>query len=501
MTRFLGALLLAPVLALPATAAGGDQDTVKLKSGRVLSGVVVVDETNREGFSVQRWDTGGTVFVRWNQISDVERARLSNRVAEIKVVGVMLDGVRAMTAGRDVVGVLVKEDAASVHIKTKDAKAPVQVPKSALLRPYEAVKVPESDAYSPDEMVDLRVAKANEKDYGSMLEVGFFAASVKLYERAKDFYQKAAAADPSKKEETDSILAKNELLIKEGKAAALLAQVKEFVETIEFAKAIETAKKLLSDFADTDVARQNKTLADDIQKKAKDYEGKRTEYLAENVPQAYKERRSALFSQYGSAKYKIAEALSQANKIDEAVVAELAKRMKATPEEINAAWGKRELKPRTVSYGDGSWIVKGGQDGGLDTDAKTQPNNNNGGNRNNGGNGNGNNGGFGFGGNRNNGGNNGGKGGNNQKNQPEPLGKKLETKDEWWSTASSSDRRNFVEAEYGKNSSAVKKEVKTKKCGVCNGEGIRKETRSGIQCDCKCTRCHGAKEDDIVIYQ
>jgi hypothetical protein len=494
MTRFLGALLLAPVLALPASAAGGEQDTVKLKSGRVLSGVVLVDESNREGFSVQRWDTGGTVFVRWNQISDVERARLSNRVVEIKVAGVMLDGVRAMTAGRDVVGVLVKEDANGLHIKTKDAKAPVQVPKSALLRPYESVKVPESDAYSPDEMVDLRVAKANEKDYASMMEVGFFAASVKLYERAKEFYQKAAVADPSKKEETDSLLAKNEGLIKEGKAAALLAQVKEFIETIEFAKAVETARKLLSDFADTDVARQNKNLADDIQKKAKDYESKRADYLAENVPQAYKERRAALFSQYGSARYKIAEAINQANKIDEAVVAELAKRMKATPEEINAAWTKRELKPRTVTYGDGSWIVKGGQDGGLDTDAKTQPNTPN---RNNGNNGN--NGGFGFGG-RNNGGNNGGKGGN-QKNQPEPLGKKLETKDEWWSTASSSDRRNFVEAEYGKNSSAVKKEVKTKKCSVCNGEGIRKETRQGVQCDCKCLRCHGAKEDDIVVYQ
>ena len=494
MTRFLGALLLAPILALPASAAGGEQDTVKLRSGRVLTGVVLVDDSNRDGFSVQRWDTGGTVFVRWTQISDVERARLSSRVVEIKVVGVMLDGVRAMTAGRDVVGILVKEDANGLHIKTKDAKAPVQVPKSALLRPFEAVKVPESDAYSPDEMVDLRAAKASDKDYGAMMEVGTFAASVKLYERAKDFYQKAAAADPSKKEETDSILAKNEGLIKEGRAAALLLQVKEFIETIEFAKAIETAKKLLSDFADTDVARQNKSLAEDIQKKAKDYEGKRAEYLAENVPQAYKDRRAGLFSQYGSAKYKITEALALANKIDESVVAELAKRMKATPEEINAAWAKRELKPRTATYGDGSWIVKGGQDGGLDTDAKTQPNNPN--NKNTGNNGN--NGGFGFGGNRN-GGNTGGKGG--QTAQPQPLGKKLETKDEWWSTASTSDRRNMVEAEYGKNSGAVKKEVKTKKCSVCNGEGIRKETRQGIQCDCKCLRCHGAKEDDIIIYQ
>jgi tetratricopeptide (TPR) repeat protein len=500
MTRFFGALLLAPVLALPAMAGGTEQDTVKLKNGRVLSGIVLLDDANREGFTVQRWDTGGTVFVRWTQITDLEHARLSNRVADIKLPGVMLDGVRAMTAGRDVVGVLVKEDANGLHIKTKDSKSPVQIPKSALLRPHETLKIPEADAYSSDEMIDQRVAKADEKSYASMLEVGVFAASVKLYERAKEFYQKAAAvADAKGKEDIEAIIAKNEGLIKEGKASALVAQVKELVETIEFAKAVETAKKLLSEFGDTEVARQNKDLVSQLEKKAKDYESKRVEYLAENVPQAYKDRRTALFSQYGSTKNKIAEALAKANKIDEEVVAELAKRMKATPEEINAAWGKRELKPRTVTYGDGSWIVKGGQDGGLDTDAKTQPNQPQ--NKNNGGN----NGGFGVGGtDPRRGGNMGGGGGNNkggQPNQPQALGKKLETKDEWWATASSSDRRNFVEAEYAKNSGAVKKEVKMKKCSVCNGEGIRKEIRQNVACDCKCLRCHGSKDDDIVIYQ
>ena len=80
-----------------------------------------------------------------------------------------------------------------------------------------------------------------------------------------------------------------------------------------------------------------------------------------------------LFSLYGSTKFKIADALQRANKIDEEVVAELAKRMKATPEEINGAWAKREMKPKTVTYGDGSWIVLGGQDGGLDSDMKGTP--------------------------------------------------------------------------------------------------------------------------------
>src|SRR5262245_53168855 len=465
MRRALGALLLILALAIPAAA--GEQDTVKLKSGRVLTGLVLVDDSNRDGFTVQRWDTGGSVFIRWTQITEGERARLSNRVAEVKVLGLMLDGVRAMTAGRDVVGVLQKEYNLTIHIKTKDAKAPVQVPKSALLRPYESIKVPESEAYSPEEMVELRIAKANDKDYASMKELGAFAASVKLYERAKEFYQKAAGvADARAKEEIEEILARNESLIKEEKAAGLVAQAKELVKNIEFAKAIETAKKVLAEYADTEVAKQNKSLPEELQKKAKDYETNRVEYLAENVPIAYKDRRSALFSQYGSTKYKIAEVLQRVNKIDEEVVAELAKRMKATPEEINAAWAKREMKPRTVSYGDGTWIVKGGKDGGLDTDQKTQPNANP--NRNQGGNNNNNGNGFLGGGGRQ---NPKGGGGGGQPNQAMPHGKKLETKDEWWATASISDRRNFVEAEYAKNSPAVKKDVKSKKCSVCKGDG------------------------------
>lgn len=478
------AFAIASFLAGPAWA-GSEQESVRLRSGRVLAGVLRIDESNREGFTVERWDTGGSVFVRWSQITEAEEHRLLHKETKAGPSAALVSGVRAMTAGRDVVGVLVKEDATLVLIKTKDSKSPVPVPKSALLRPPESVKIPEADAYSPEEMVENRAREADEKDYAAMMALGRFAAGVKLYERAKEFYQKAAAADPSKREETDGALAANEPLIREAKASAALAEVKELVDATEFPKALEAAKKFLAEYGDTELGRHNKDLASQIEKKAKDYESRKADYLAENVPQAYRDRRTALVSQYASTKYKIAEAMAQAAKIDESVVAELARRMKATPEEIQAAWAKREPKTRTVGYGDGSWIVKGGQSGGLDTDAKTQPANKNTGNT----------GGFGFG------------GGNRtrpnpgQANQPQPLGKKLETKDDWWATASNFDRRNFVEAEYAKNSAAVTKEVKTKKCGVCGGEGIRKEVRSGVAVEAKCLRCHGAKEDETIVYQ
>ncbi|HVE39401.1 MAG TPA: hypothetical protein VNM14_05895 [Planctomycetota bacterium] len=460
MVRCLAALSL--LISIPAFA--DEPDTVRLKCGRILAGKVHIDDADPEGFSVQRWDTGGTVFVRWAQISRAERDRLVNRVVEVKSVETMIDGVRALTPGRDVVGVLVKEDATLIHIKTKDSKAALVVPKSALFRPYERVRIPESEAYNPDERVDLRAAKANLKDFGALMELGKFATSVRLFERAKEYLVKAAATDPSKKQEAEEALARNESLMKEAKAGALVARARELADSIEFLKALDLLRQLQGDLAETDTAKQNRELTAQIEKRAKEYESKRGEFLAHNVPQAYKDRRGALFIQYGSPKFKIAEALAKAQKIDDELVAELAKRFKATPDEIQVAWGKRELEPRTVMLGEGTWIVKGGQDGGLDTPLKTPA---------------------------------------NVMNIPQgiQLGKPLQKRQEWWLMASQWDRRTLIEAEYAKNSSVVKKEIKLRKCVTCKGEGVFQETRMGVDCECKCLRCHGVKDDETIVYQ
>lgn len=484
MRRATLALFLLPAL----TAAAAAQEVVRLKNGRFVAGTVAVDESDKEGFKVQRWDTGSTLYVRWAQITETERLRLLNKTPDAGPTFETIDGVYALTQTREVVGILVKEDANQIQVKTKDSKTPVPVPKSALLRPHEARKIKESDAYSTDEMIDARAARAS--DYASNLEVGKFAAGLKHYERAKEFYTKALAADPAKKDEIDPILAQNEILIKEGKASAMLAGVRELIENTEYAKAIDLAKKLLAEFSDTETARQNKDLVAQVEREAKDFEVRKAEILAQKVPEMYKAKRQSYYGQYSASKHKISEARTLAGKIDEQVTNDLAKMLKSTPDEIKAAWEKRDAsKVRTANYGTGSWIVKGGQDGGLDTDQKYTPpppqqqqnNNNNGGfnqfmnqqNR------------------------------NRQPQQAKPvdLGKKLESSAEWWTNASSTDRKNFVEAEYARNSGAVKKEEKIKKCTQCQGEGTLKATRGpGVPVEVKCPRCHGAKEELSIIY-
>ncbi|HEX7897714.1 MAG TPA: hypothetical protein VF950_08125 [Planctomycetota bacterium] len=487
----------AVAVGLLALAASPEEDAVRMKNGRVLAGKMIIEDSDKDGFKVRSWDSDATVYVKWTQIPDAEKNRLLGRSPDAAAAPAsaipMIDGIFVVTTNREVTGVLVREDAGQYLIKTKDAKSPLVVPKNAnVLRKEHPYRIKESDAYSSEEMVEAREKRTPETDYAALLDVAKFAAGLRLFERAKGLYQKAGAAPNAKKDEITEILAKNEVLIKEEKADTLLAEINALRKAIEFAKAVEAAKKLLAEYAETDVARQNAGLVGAIEKDAKDFEVRKAEYLAREVPDLYKSKRSDLIHTYASPKYKIGEVKNLAGKIDEEVVKHLASKLKSTADEIKGAWDKRELKPRTVSFGDGTWVALGVNDGVMDTDAKGTPKQTQ--------QGQGQGGGFGFGGF--NGGNRGGQNRQNpQAGQPVPLGKKLQTSAEWWAEASTSERRNFVEAWYALNSSAVKREeTKKKKCSFCKGEGLFKGMRQGFEAEWKCGRCHGAKDDDVITY-
>ena len=488
------------ILGVFATAAAAGEDAVRLKNGRYLAGSISVDEADKDGFRIRIWETGATLAVKWTQIPDAERNRLLGRspdVAGPSSLVPMIDGIYIVTTNREVSGVLVKEDAGQYLIKTKDSKTALAVPKNAsVLRKEHPFKIKESDAYSTEEMIEAREKRAPETDYTALLDVARFAAGLRQFERAKGIYAKAAAAPNAKKDEIADLIAKNEVLIKEEKADNLLAEVNALRKAVEFAKASEVAKKLLADYAETEAGRQNAGLIAAIEKDAKDFEVRKADFLAREVPDAYKSKRADLFSTYASTKYKIGEVKTLATKIDDEVLKYLAAKFKSTSDEIKAAWDKRELKPRTVSFGEGTWVALGVNDGVMDTDQKGTPKQTT--------QGQGQGGGFGFGG------ANGGMGGRNRNNpqggqggQPKPvdLGKKLQTSNEWWGEASTSERRSFVEAFYAQNSSMVKRdEVKKKKCAFCKGEGLFKGVRQGYEAEWKCGRCHGAKDDDVITY-
>lgn len=200
------------------------------------------------------------------------------------------------------------------------------------------------------------------------------------------------------------------------------------------------------------------------------------------VTETVRSRCAALVSKAAGPKVKFEEATAKAAKLEETLLAESAEKLGITPNEVREAWKKRERKPRKVTYGDGSWIVLGGQDGGLDSDVKGTPVADStdlvGG----------------------------GPSILTRRKKlpppgPVPLGKPLKTKDEWWATATSGERSAYVEAEFARKSTIVEKKEDSKKCPTCNGKGLLNIRRGGIGLTAICSRCHGTKEDVLVTYE
>ena len=180
-------------------------------------------------------------------------------------------------------------------------------------------------------------------------------------------------------------------------------------------------------------------------------------------------------------KVKFEEAVEMTAKLETAALEESAEKLNLTVDEVRDAWKKRERKERKLTYGDGSWIVKGGQDGGLDTDVKGRPADT----------------------------------GELIPSgpsiltrrkppppaEPVPMGKPLKSKAEWWATASSGERTAFVEGEFVRKSSLFEKKEDSKKCPTCSAKGSLNVNRGGLGLTVICSRCHGTKEDVLLSYE
>jgi hypothetical protein len=207
--------------------------------------------------------------------------------------------------------------------------------------------------------------------------------------------------------------------------------------------------------------------------------------LAQDVAEAYRARAAALIAHHAGPKREMGEAAAQALKLDETIVEELAAKFKSTPDAVRDAWKKRERKSKKVAVGDGSWTLLDGQNGGLDSAVKGTP--------------------------------------KVERDiaddlidrnpsvltkrkkpappEPVPLGKPIKTRDEWWATASTDERRAFLEATWARTSKAVEMKEETKDCAACRGKGTVNVNRGGIGLTIVCARCHGAKSDLIVTYE
>ncbi len=475
------------------------QDVVQLRNGKQVCGTVIIDEQkSSDGFWVKNLQTGGTLYIKWTQVLSHEKHRLLEQPATA-TIGLM-DGVRIVTkSGRFILGVLVDNTGivsdpvpdsvsalpATIHVKIGSSERPVMVPRSSV-ESYEKLRIRESDAFSATEMVALREAKLDANDAAGLYQLGEFALGLELFQKTKTLWLAAAQLDPSWKEKVDSRVASLDKIVAEAGARAALDAILKLAQKGKFAEALAAVDRFAEDFGETETAAANGDLAEKIEKEKEAYEKNRTAYLAKKIPDAWRSLRKSLLVEYAKKKYKCAEARNKIASLDQELKDKLSEQFNCPPEDVIAAWEKRDTKKQTSSMSDSSWLYQPGGNGGeIDYQAGGGSEEGEEGavddfvRR--------------FGGKQK------GQQGKNQKKQDPP--KQLKTADEWWSKASSSKRRAFLSAEYALTSANVKiiKKVE-KKCSTCRGEGTKREKRNGEYVQVLCPRCHGGSTDFTVTF-
>lgn len=461
------------------------EDIVRLNNGDVLMGVIV--EKQDEGIKFKTWDEH-IISIKWDQVSkqDVQRLRGAASIQQQKFR--MLDGVRIITVTRVIEGIISSEDAMKVHVKTKDSAKPIAVYKSSIIRRDE-IKVSELDAYSPEEIVSIRLTEAGE-DLNMILaaadlavELGAFKSALDCFEKALSSVAKSAMTDDQKKAKAEAITSKkNEI-----EAKILLSDILKLVEQSSFDEAITLADTLMQKYPDSTAVKENGDIVERIKKAKEEFIANRDAILSKKVISAFKASLKSKLRKLAS-ESDISIAMDSVDTVSDEIIAKILAKYSCSEEEFRKWWGSRNMNPTKVSFGTGSWIVQNGQDGGYDYEGEEEDTSS---------------------------GSGGGGSGTGNKQIDDLLkrfgqgrektkkitGLKLLTKEEWWQSAGTSTRAEFLEALWAKNSDLVSKEESTSNCMQCAGKGTYKAVRGKNQVDVICFRCHGTAKDLAIIYK
>lgn len=497
-------------------------DVVRLKSGEFILGKI--QAADAKGLTIERWDGSGVITISWELIPETHHARFRAELPGGTAGEPMLDGVRVITSFRVVEGLMLDEDTTTncYRVKTKESPQPTLIPKHVVLA-IEKIRVAESQVYTPEERLQRFMTGVDMTNLDQVAKAAEFALSLGFPDQALQFYKSArilmearirevetsSLSDDEKNamyEEINERLKQFDLKVKEIEGAARLKEIEDMASSGDFDDAIRKAGEWIREFEGTEIWKKNQDLVARLGRERDEFIANRAKVLSRKVveefPRVVSRRIRELARMDG-----VEAALKQAQRLDDAIVADLAGKFKATAEEVKHWWAQalpdREKKKNRANMGTGSWIVNGGQDGGYDSQQapRQQPP------RPGGGGGGPMPGMGGLGGSledlrRRYGG---GSGGGNQpgqgQGQAQDLRKKLQTKDEWWRSQTSSVRESFLEANWALQSKLVQiAETKEKNCPQCYGQGTLKAQRAGTYVDVICQRCHNAKKEIEIVW-
>jgi tetratricopeptide (TPR) repeat protein len=258
-------------LALCAVYAMATAEQIRLADGRYLQGEVVPNSVTEEGFAFRLTDTGGRVFLRWNQVDEALKARLTNdRDPDDGLnLEVMVPGARLELIDGSIFEGEITETAGGYRVVNRDN------PRGRLIAAADVVEEGfitgiQIDATSMHtELEALRIAedeRAPVETAREYYELARIADRLGLYEQAKDYVTlaRAAGADArleARLSEYDSAL--DELIRQQGLLSALVS-ARQLSQRRRYAEALKVLEDAKEEFKPTDavLARWEATHAD-----------------------------------------------------------------------------------------------------------------------------------------------------------------------------------------------------------------------------------------------
>ncbi|MBN2492374.1 MAG: tetratricopeptide repeat protein [Planctomycetes bacterium] len=469
MTRILA--LAAAVLGV-ALAARVPAEVVTLKDGTVLQGQIL--EGDEKGLRLQRFDTGGVVFLPWNFLHDRDRDRIRrDRGLDIgELDAFQIPGVRIEMLDRTVYeGVMGEQEPDKIWLHTAQSRIPILT--SRIVR-QEAITVNAVEVYPPDKLYDDRMAEGRPTDVDSHFELGKFCMQIELYDKAIEHFGKVQELDPQYKPDfVQKRLTECQVMLANRAQAELVNRITRLLYANKFKEALDQIAAL-EQLEDLDPVWKTK-LAD----KKKEAGEKRESFLIRSIAAtmppfirhlaevAGKDRNLSLPNARNYAQRDLSRDLR----------ARLVNRFEIEEKEVRDFIAKiKSYHQFKVSYGDFTWFAPGEtpptfqrqqsgrttqSDRGRITRASDRSR-------------------------------------QSQQQREKPLPKA----DELWAQSIAKQRTSFIHALWAERAREVHVvRIERQACSVCAGRGTTRITGEGGIVEIRCTRCRGIGSDRVVVYR
>jgi len=479
------------VLTLPAVGRG---EIIRLKNGVELHGELTRFEPE-VGITVERYDNGGVVRLRWEHIidADVRAIKAAHGYSDMEAEAIMVRAKKLLLATGDfVIGVQVESTRPGVVTLHRHGKDYDYLHNQ--VKGIETVDVEAQEVYTAEELYEQKLKEVFPETALDHFKFGVFCESIAYYVRALEHFQLAAELDPEFKPDLVALKI-DQMGIKQSESTAteMLSTIKNRLYKKQFKRALVLCDSFVEDFPDSrQMGELEKLKAQILTKRSAYYQQKiLSDYFSYMEPIAFKIATERTLELEDCMVYARDEmGLDIQKKLADIYGMEI--------EEIEELWANRKGgRARTVSYGTGTFV--------LGEEAKTLPEKNSGDAE-----------------------------GDEKKEQEKPsslderlkerlekikaekakLAKKRKTKlqiddigqspEQWWRNAEIKTRKNFLTAYFAEKSGAVRVErVKFRNCHHCNGKGWLEYFSSGDEEDSRepCPVCKTLGIIRIVVFK